>query len=71
MFVNKLFAYFTCAYSKSNKCFNVKYSAYYIHKKTKIFTDFQICISVPLKRNFTGKRIRTDWGILIEKTKNK
>ena len=24
-----------------------------------------------LKRNFTGKRIRTDWGILIEKTNNK
>ena len=34
--------------SKSKKCFNVKCSAYYFHIKTKIFTDFQICISVPL-----------------------
>ena len=35
--------------SKSKRCFNVKSSTYYFLMKTKIFTDFQICISVPLK----------------------
>ena len=29
-------------------CKNVKYSTYYFRIKTKILTDFQICISVPL-----------------------
>ena len=29
MFVNKLFTYLTCAYSKSKRCFNVKSSTYY------------------------------------------
>ena len=44
MFVNKLFTYPTCAYLKS--------SAYYSHMKTKILTDFQICISVLLRISF-------------------
>ena len=35
-----------CAYVR---CFNVKFSTYYFHMKTKILADFQICISVPLK----------------------
>ena len=34
--------------SKSKRCFNVKSSTYYLHVKTKILTDFQICINVPL-----------------------
>ena len=33
---------------KSKMCFNMKSSAYYFHMKTKLLTDFQICISVPL-----------------------
>ena len=56
MFVNKLFAYLTCAYltfayhtcTKSKTCFNAKSSRYYLHMKTNILADFQICISVPL-----------------------
>ena len=35
--------------SKSKRCFNVKPSSYYFHMKTKILTDFQICISVNFK----------------------
>ena len=31
--------------------FNVKPSTNYFHMKTKIFADFQTCISVPLTRN--------------------
>ena len=34
--------------SKGKECFNVKPSTNYFHMKTKIFADFQICISVPL-----------------------
>ena len=48
MFVNKLF---TCPrehISKSKMC--VKSSIYYFHRKRKILTDFQFCISVPLKK---------------------
>ena len=48
MFVNKLFIYLTCAYLKSQRCFNVKLSTYYFHIKMKILADFQICISLPL-----------------------
>ena len=33
---------------KSKMCFNTKSSTYYFHMKTKLLTDFQICISVPL-----------------------
>ena len=33
----------------SQRCFNVKFSTYYFHMKTKMLTDFQIYISVPLK----------------------
>ena len=50
MFVNKLF---TCPrehISKSKRCFNVKSSIYYFHRKRKILTDFQFCMSVPLKK---------------------
>ena len=35
--------------SKSKRRFNVKSSAYYFHMKTKMLSDFQICISVPLR----------------------
>ena len=34
---------------KSKRYFNVKSSTCYLHMKTKILADFQICISVPLK----------------------
>ena len=34
--------------SKSKRCFNMKSSTYYFHMKRKIWSDFQICISVPL-----------------------
>ena len=50
MFVKKLFTYLTRAYLKSKRCFNVKYSIYYFYMKTKILADFQICISVSLKK---------------------
>ena len=44
------FSHISCAHiSKNKKCFNVKFSTYYFHMKTKILADFQICISVPLK----------------------
>ena len=33
---------------KSERCFHVKSSTYRFHMSTKILTDFQICISVPL-----------------------
>ena len=48
MLENKFFIYLTCPYLKKWKCFNAKSSTYYFHMKTKIFSDFQICISVPL-----------------------
>ena len=35
MFVNKLFAYLTCAYLKKKRCFDVKSSTYYFPIKTK------------------------------------
>ena len=34
--------------SQKVKGFNVKFSTYYSHMKTKILADFQICIRVPL-----------------------
>ena len=37
--------------SKSKRCFNVKSSIYYLHMKTKILADFQICIIVPLTKD--------------------
>ena len=48
MFVNKLFTYLTGAISKNKRRSNVKSSTFHFHIKTKILTDFQICISVPL-----------------------
>ena len=33
----------------------MKSSTYYIHMKTKILADFQICISVPLRSSFGRK----------------
>ena len=41
--------------SKSKRCFNVKSSAIYIHMKTNILADFQICISIPLMSMSFGK----------------
>ena len=34
---------------ESKRCYNVKSLAYNFHMKIKVLTDFQICISVPLK----------------------
>ena len=49
MFVNKLFTYLARVHiSKSKRCSNVKSSTYF-HTNAKIFTGFQICISVPLR----------------------
>ena len=50
MFVNKLFTYLTCAYLKKLKMFYSDISKNYFQIKTKILEDFQICISVPLKK---------------------
>ena len=36
--------------SKSKSCFNEKSSTYFFQLRTKILTDFQICISVPLTK---------------------
>ena len=51
MFLNvckQAFFYISRAHiSKSKRCFNVKFSTYYFHMNTKIFSDFQICVSVP------------------------
>ena len=46
---------------KSKRYFNVKSSTYYFHMKTKILTDFQICISVPLRRGLPALIIWTRW----------
>ena len=52
MFV-KNFSHVSSAHiSKSKMCFNVKSSTYYFHIKMKILTDFQICINVPLSKDF-------------------
>ena len=57
--------------SKSKRFFNVKSSAYYFYMKTKILTDFQICISVPLwtpygSRNFEiGSCCQHDFSLLL------
>ena len=54
MFVNKRCRYLMCGYLKKWKCFNVKSSVYYFHKKAKILADFQICISVPLNERMNA-----------------
>ena len=36
--------------SKSKRCFNVKSPIYYFHIKANTIPDFQICISVPLRK---------------------
>ena len=35
--------------SESKKCFNVKSTTYYFHRKAKILAGFQICINLILK----------------------
>ena len=46
-FFRKLSPHISCVHiSKSNKCFDVKFSSYYFQMKTKVLADFQICISV-------------------------
>ena len=35
---------------KNKTCFNMKSSTYYFHMETEILADFQICISVPLRK---------------------
>ena len=49
MFVKKFFTFSFAHISKSEKYFNVKYSTYYFHMEPKMWADFQICISVPLR----------------------
>ena len=62
MFVNKLFSYFTFAFLKSKSCSDVRSSTYYFHMKTKILTDFQICISVPpSSRNLVIPNFKSCW----------
>ena len=51
--------------SKSRWSFNVKSSAYYFHMKTKILTDFQICISVPLSNGRVSAIIDASMFCLI------
>ena len=48
MIVNKLFIYLAFANLKTKRSFIVKYSTYSFHMKTKVLTEFHICISVPL-----------------------
>ena len=45
--------------SKSKRCFIVISLLYYFYMKTKIWTDFQICISVPL--NTAGEQATDVW----------
>ena len=49
MFVKKFFTFSLAHISKSKKYFNVKYSTYYFHMEPKMWADFQICISAPLR----------------------
>ena len=49
MFVNKLFS--SAHTSESKTLFNMKSSTYYSLIKTKVLTDFQICINVPLNNS--------------------
>ena len=49
MFVNKHFTYSGVHISQSKRCYNVIPSVHYFLVKTKLLTDFQICISIPLK----------------------
>ena len=57
MFVNELLTYLTCAYLKQYKVFNVKSSTYYFHMMIKVLTDFEICISIPLKLGIHCKTV--------------
>ena len=42
---------------KLKGAFNVKFSTYYFHVKTKMLADFQICISVPLTTEVLNRKI--------------
>ena len=59
MFLNKYFAFITCAYLKKRKVFNVESSTYYFYRTTKTLVHFQICISEPLSKYFTCSLIAT------------
>ena len=50
--------------SKIKSCFNLKFSTYYFHMKTKILSDFQICISASLSSLHCVEsfQIRTEYG---------
>ena len=49
---NISYSFWMCTHLKKIKgCFNGKSPTYYFHIRTKILADFQICISVPLKKN--------------------
>ena len=43
--------------SKCKECFIVKHSKCHFHKKTKMLSDFQICISLPLMKLTSSKII--------------
>ena len=71
MFVNKLFINLTCAYLKKYKrCFNVKSSTYCFHMKTKIFSEFQIYIGVPLNHEIIGDLVVVDISVIKTTTDN-
>ena len=57
MFVNNFFTYLTCAYLKKQTHSNVKSSTHYFHVKTKILSDFQICISLTLSNIISPTQI--------------
>ena len=50
MLVNRHFANFTGINSTIPRIKNAKFSGHYFYMNTNIKADFQICISVPLKR---------------------
>ena len=67
MFVSKLFTYLTCAYLKSKKCFNMKFTTSYFHMKTKTLADFQIYIGVPLRVSFNASKKLERYNKVIPK----
>ena len=52
MFVNKLFSISRGHISKHNRWFSVKSWTYYFYVKTKMLTNFQICITCILLTSF-------------------
>ena len=70
MFVNKLSHILRAHISKSKRCFNVNSSSFYFHIKTKIFADFQLCFSVPLRVFDPSIVIATSLHVWMNKKRN-